>query len=84
MDKVISLAERKEDGTLWSPIDALQDAITKYEDPEYSGNKVLILHLNDEDGSYNVGFTQAGMSASEMIGVLELAKTVMKEHMGYG
>lgn len=82
MNNVISLADKTSDGTKWTPVDALRDMIKDIESGERHATKVLILRLDDTD-EYDVGFTQAGMSMSQCLALLEVAKQVVLEQMGH-
>lgn len=45
--------------------------------------RVLVLTLNTEDGGYRIGFYAANLKASEMVALLEAAKTMFLRDMGY-
>jgi hypothetical protein len=80
MSHIIQLALEKKDATMWSPKDALENALEQYENGDY--NKVIIIRVNDKDGAYDVGFTQAAMKCSEMISACEIIKQKAIENMG--
>ena len=83
--KVISLAERAESSLLWSPEDALREALRDFEEGgRWEGRKkLLVLSLDEDGGTYNVGFTNAGFNASELLALLTIAKRVIEKDMGY-
>lgn len=87
MGDVVSMAEKAQDGKLWTVGDALKDALKDYESGETrlaQANKVVIIGLIDEpDGEYDVTYTQAGMKASEIISLLEIMKVYFVHEMGY-
>jgi hypothetical protein len=70
---VIRLIDKTGSAKSWGPqdvCDVLQDDIKSGK----VGKKVLILHVDQSDGRFNTSFLQCGMSASEMIMLLEIAK----------
>lgn len=47
-------------------------------------DKLLILRVNTKGGAeYNTGFSACNMQASEMLALLEVAKVLVLETMGY-
>ena len=84
-NKVISLAEKTESSTMWSPEDALREALKDLEEGgRWEGRrKLIVLALDDEDGNYSVSYVNAGCKASEMLAILEIAKKVVEQSMGY-
>ncbi len=84
-DKIINLAERTKSSTLWSPEDALRDALKDLEEGgRWEGRrKLIVLSLGDDEGSYSVGFVNAGFNASGLLAILEIAKRIVEKDMGY-
>ena len=84
-DKVISLARKTNDGTMHSPLAALENATDDFKnDEELKGyKKLLILALNDSDDNYDVTFFQAGMTTSQCIALCEVAKVIFLQNMGH-
>lgn len=80
-DKVVNLANVKGDATLWTPAQLFEDALNDDEYKKY--NKVISIFLKDTEDDYDIRFSQAGMSMSEILSVLEVAKTVVLSEMGY-
>jgi len=84
-DKVISMAQALNDGTMQSPKDALnsvlkligEDGVLK------KSKKILIICLDDTDNQYNVKFEQAGLNMSQCTALCEIAKTIFLREMGY-
>ncbi len=71
--KVIKLINHTGSAKSWGPqdvCDALQEDINSGK----VGKKLLVLHVDQENGRFNTSFLQCGMSASEMIMLLEIAK----------
>ncbi len=83
MSNVVNLADRLNDGRMASPEQAAADFLARIEAKEIVPTKILCLALNTEDGQYHVSFSQAGMSCSEMIALLEVAKSIFLKEMGY-
>lgn len=69
---IIKLFERNGNAKSWGPKDVLKDA-AKVVDEGFDG-EILVLMRDKKTGGYDVRFLQCGMSASEMIGLLEIAK----------
>lgn len=86
----VTLAEEKEDGTLWTPADALVSALGDVGDKDVNtafrtGKKLLILALNEGDDRthYDVSFIQAGMRLSECISLCSAAQIVFLKQMNF-
>ena len=85
-DKVISMAEKMDDALLWSPKQALEDALS---DVGVRGGafkdckKILILALDETDGQYHINYIQAGMKSSECMALCEASKTIFLREMNY-
>ena len=84
-EKIVNLGDVTGNGFMRNPEQALKDALdcVGKEGAFENGKKVLILALDDSDGSYEVNFMQAGMKMSECIALCEVAKTVFLEEMNY-
>lgn len=52
-------------------------------DSERFNKAFLLLLEQDEEGTYEVGFRNAGMRMSEVLALLEVAKTVVLRDLGY-
>lgn len=89
MSDVVSLnaarADRENDNTLLTPVDALRDVIAKIGTGQTVCDKLLVLHLDTgADGDrYDIGFNASNMRASEMLALLEVAKVVVLRQMNY-
>lgn len=79
MSKISYLAHEVSNGDRWTVEQMLQDELEDLGDY----NKALLLKLNDKDGDYDVTFTQAGLSMSQCLALLEVIKTVILKEMGY-
>jgi len=84
-DNVIKLAETTGDAKMWTPEQMLEYSLSEVRSGggREDVNKALVLFLTTTDGVYDVGCTQAGMSCSEMLALLEVAKAVLLKDMGY-
>jgi len=70
---VVKLISKTGSAKSWGPqdvCDELQNDITAGE----VGGKVVVLHVDTKDGAFNTRFIQCGMSMSEIIALLEIAK----------
>lgn len=89
MSEVISLnvvrADRQNDNTLLTPVEALRDVIAKIGSGETVCDKLLVLHLDTgADGDrYDFGFNACNMKASEMLALLDVAKVVILQQMNF-
>jgi len=83
-ENVISMANKKRDSSLWTPKQALEDALNDLENDEgYKDvNKILIVFLTKSDESYKTSWTQAGMSMSECVALCEVAKASFLNNIG--
>jgi hypothetical protein len=70
---VIRLIDKTGSSKSWGPQDVC-DALQKDINDGKVGKKLLILHVDQSNGRFNTSFLQCGMSASEMITLLEIAK----------
>ena len=79
------MAEKKQDGTLQTPRQALEAALADIgvKGEAINGKKLAIIALNDKDDAYHVSFYQAGMSMSECVALCEVAKSLFKKEMGH-
>ena len=86
-DKIVKLADRSNSATLWSPKDALEDALSTIESEVPNafteGNKILIIALDDSNEQYKITWIQAGMKHSECMALCEIAKSEFKSSMNY-
>jgi len=83
-NKLILLSEETSRGDLRSPADMLSEALDDHTSGEMSDNtKAMVLSLDNQNGEYNVTWYQAGMKCSEMLALLEVAKTKILQEMGY-
>ena len=73
MNKIINMAAATQDGTKQSP------ELWAFE----KGKKLIILALDDTDDEYAISWCQAGMKASEMVALLDVAKSCLLSDMGY-
>ena len=85
MADVISLAEHQCNSTLWTPEDALRDALaTVQADGKWAGwPKLVVLALDDRDGAYHSAYVNAGMQSSEMLALLRVIEARLLKGMGY-
>lgn len=84
MGKVIKMGAYTQDGTMMSPTDALEGCLKDIASGDVDPTKLLIISLDDRDGSYQTSFWQAGMSCSQMVALLEVMKhVIITEQMGF-
>lgn len=84
-EKITKLSDVTGDACFSSPQQTLEEALECLgkKGAFENGNKLLVLALDDTDGSYKVGFIQAGMKMSECIALCEIAKILFLEEMEY-
>jgi hypothetical protein len=66
-------------------IQLLEDELERWKDPEWKDEqrpKALILYLDDE-GQYDVGWSQANMKMSECALLCDIANGMFKKEMNY-
>lgn len=70
-------ADRENNNTLISPVECLEDAASGLRGGRLNAEKALVLLLDSgEDGdAYNVHFLSSNLRVSEMVSLLEAAKT---------
>ena len=81
-DNVINMAASSKSGKRWSP-EQMLDEVKKDLKIGNLGDKMLCISLDTIDGRYGVGYHQSGMKASEMLALLEVAKSLIIKDMGY-
>lgn len=82
-DKVTKLGSYANDGTMFSPLDTLEECRKDIKAQMVDPNKLLIISLDDRNGAYSTAFWQAGMSYSQMVALLEVMKhVIITEQMG--
>jgi hypothetical protein len=67
-------ADRENDNTLLSPIEAIEDAAMDLRTGKIECDKALVLMLDAKDGQYNLRFTSSNLRVSEMVSLLEAMK----------
>lgn len=82
-EKVTLFATASANSTHWSVEQMLSDALREITSGERMATKAIVLFLDDSNESYKVGYHNAGLSASQIISLLEVGKAVMLEEMGY-
>jgi hypothetical protein len=83
MTKIISLAERTKDGTRWTVEDMLEDALNDIRAGRRLCNKAIVVFLDNTGDAYGISYAQAGMKCSEIVALLDIAKTDIKRDMGF-
>lgn len=67
---VVRLITKAANATSWTPSDVLKEASESIK----CDDKVMVLYGNSDLNSFTVDYIQCGMTASEMIALLEVAK----------
>ena len=84
MAKITHISENVDDANLFTVESTLQKAIIDLDDEEKlisRANKAIIITLCDDEGSYEIGFRQCGMSMSECIAAVETIKMLFLQEM---
>lgn len=68
---------------LQNVLNTLHQAQSAIESGDVSPEKAIIIFLEEDDGDYDPTFFNAGMAASEMIGLLEVIKVTLLKLMGF-
>lgn len=79
----IARASRDQDNTLLSPVDTLDDARQAIEDGRISPNSLMVLSLDHSDGNYGFHWFACNLASSEMLALLEVAKTNVLKDMNF-
>jgi len=80
---VTRLGQKNEPGKA-EVVAMLHEAISRVENGEdFQYKRAVLLLLDKEDDTYNVGFMNAGLSMSECISLTEVAKTQFLNEMCY-
>ena len=80
---LISLAEKSKSSLHWTPTEMMEDEIREIASGERKATKAIVVFLDDTDGIYDVGWGNSGLSTTEAISLLEVAKARLLVHMGY-
>lgn len=81
---VLKLVSKSSNGAHWGPKDVLETALQDVAKGEIGlEDRLIVVSVNPRGkGEFNTRFIQCGMSASEMIMLLEIAKMdIYKKHM---
>lgn len=83
-NEVIKFSEKSNSSFHWLPEDVLVEALKRVRSGEWEGRrKIIVLSVDDTEGSFTVSELQSGMRLSQEITVLEFAKhSILKEMMG--
>lgn len=77
MSKITKLGYLKNDAKLLTPTDCIQDCLENdigKRGAFKEGKKAIIIGLDDNNNNYTWSFNQAGMTATEIIALLEIVK----------
>ena len=66
-ENAVYLSDIKNDNTLITPEQTLERALTDIRSGERKCNKLLVLTLDDTDGSWTKGYYAANVKVSEMV-----------------
>ena len=84
MTEPTNMAEFTGNAEMWSVEQMLADSLSESQQGDRQRyGKAVVLWLDDSDGRFDVGYTQAQMSCSQMIALVEAAKAMFLEEMGY-
>ncbi len=83
MNNITYLADIHNNGTLDTPLHVLESVKERIESGQESPTKLVVISLDDSSGLYDIKWQQAGMKMSEMLALLEIAKSVVINEMGY-
>lgn len=84
MGEVILMANKKDNANLWTPEQALEDALSEIKSGKHNPTRVLIITLDDSDNKFEPHFYQSGMKATECLALLEVGKIMFLKEMGLG
>lgn len=83
--KIKYLFDTQNDASLITPRQLIEYLSTEEETQELmeTHKQAMVLFLNNANGEYDVQFYNAGMSCSQMLALLEIAKQNVISNMGY-
>ena len=81
---VVSLAGAVNDAAFWTVEEMLLDALEDVRSGKRSQKKALLLLLDDENGRFNISFSNAQMKPTEMITVASCFSSEIQSLLGYG
>ena len=83
--KVTRISDKTQSSLSVSPEQIFEEAIESIgKDGAFkNGKKALVLMLDDTDGGFSISYLNAGMKGSQVISLLECAKSIFKEDLGY-
>jgi hypothetical protein len=80
----IELSEYTGSSMSWDVEGMLRHAIKQMQSGERVANKAIVIFLDDIDDGWDIGFTQAQMTHSEMVALMETLKHhLCNEMIGY-
>lgn len=83
MASVISLAEKSGNANHWTVEQMLEDLLEEVRSGRRTATKAVVLLLDDSGERYDIGYRNAGMRLSELVTLMDVAKTDVKKDMGY-
>ena len=82
-NNVTHLSHRCSDGTRWTVEQMLEDALSEVKEHRRTPTKAMVIFLDEESSNYDVGFSQSGLSMSQAISLIEVAKQSLLREMGH-
>ena len=85
-NNVVSLGKHAEDAKMITPSQCLQDCLDNdigKRDAFIKAKKLIVIALDDTEDDYWINFTQAGMTYSEIVALLETMKSYITKEMGF-
>ena len=83
-DNIVHINKNSCDGRKWTVEQMLGTALAEVKSGDRKTTKAVVIYLDDSEGGYAVGFTQAGLTMSQMLGLLDIAKAIVRSELGYG
>jgi hypothetical protein len=80
-------ALKSHDNSKWTPVECLLDAAEDIRSGTTPCDRLLVLRLTTKNAKgediFSIGYNCAGLKGSEMIALLEVAKAMILQEMGY-
>jgi len=83
MTNISYLADKCDNALLDTPLHALELVKERIETGQQAPTKLIVISLDDSSGQYDVKWQQAVMTMSQLLALLEIAKTIAINEMGY-
>lgn len=79
MGKISHLALKRQDSTLWSPLDTLKEMVRAIEAGETNPTGLTILFYEDRPGERHYGYLASNLTTPEHLALMDVAHNIALE-----